>query len=159
VMSGCWYSPHVAAPHTYCGSSVVCTTIAAIDGSMRCDRETSWGPRTVLCPRPDQRRTFASEVQARVRSSTRDPLTTIAVEGGVGGEVSSTRGRQEQDRDAHQQSTMPVLMQCRAFRSRFILWLSREASSASTPLRESLTKPCRLKAVCRLHLESTARAH
>jgi hypothetical protein len=114
---------------------VVCTTIAESYGSMLCDLETSWCPRIVLGKRPDKRRTFSREVQARVRSRTREPLTTIAVSVGVGVDVSSTRRLQANDRYAHQHSSVQVLMHCRAFRSRFILWLSSEAASASTPLR------------------------
>jgi hypothetical protein len=49
-----------------------------------CDLETYWCPRTVLFKRRDTRETFPSEVQARVRSSTRKLLTSFAVSVGAG---------------------------------------------------------------------------
>jgi len=44
-----------------------------------CDRETSLCPRTVLVKQQDKRATFSREGQARVRSSTRQALTTVAI--------------------------------------------------------------------------------
>jgi len=54
-------------------------TSAEIKTSVFCDLETSLCPRTVLVKERMNGHTFSSEVQARVRSSTRQALTTFAV--------------------------------------------------------------------------------
>ena len=54
-------------------------TRAATHPCGRCDLETYRCPRTVLVKGRMNDYTFSSEGQARVRSSTRDPLTTFAV--------------------------------------------------------------------------------
>ena len=54
-------------------------TSAEIKTSGFCDRETYLCPRTVLVKERMNGHTFSSEVQARVRSSTRQALTTFAV--------------------------------------------------------------------------------
>ena len=43
-----------------------------------CDLETYLCPRAVLVKRQDKREAFSSEAQARVRGSTRQPLTTAS---------------------------------------------------------------------------------
>ena len=55
-------------------------TMAEIKTSVFCDRETSRCPRTVLVKERMNGHTCSSEVQARVRSSTRQAWTTVAVE-------------------------------------------------------------------------------
>ena len=57
---------------------------------------------------------MSSEVQARGRSSTREPVTTLALGAGAGGGVSSNVWRRESDLDAHRRSTTPSLMHSRA---------------------------------------------
>ena len=99
---------------------------------VRCDLETYWGPRTVLCKRRDQRDTFPSEVQARVRRSTPKPLTRFAVSAGAGVGVSSTMWLRDHDLYAHGRSKTPCLTHGRAFMNRLIPRLSSEACSAPT---------------------------
>ena len=53
--------------------------IAEIKTSVFCDLATSLCPRTVLVKERMNGHTFSREVQARVRSSTRQALTTFAV--------------------------------------------------------------------------------
>ena len=54
-------------------------TMADIKTSVFCDLETYLCPRTVLGKDRMNGHTFSSEGQARVRSSTRQALTTFAV--------------------------------------------------------------------------------
>jgi hypothetical protein len=98
-----------------------------------CDRDTDRGPRTVLCKRQDERATFSREVQARVRSRTQIPLTMVAIPAGAGVEVSSNRGLRDHALDAHARVTTHLLTPGRAFLSRLIPRLSREAFSSPTP--------------------------
>jgi hypothetical protein len=137
-MSTCW-CPHVAAPHTYCGSIVVCTTSAESYQCVLCDLETSRCPRPVLCTRQDTRATFSSEVQARVRSRTRAPLTTLAVGAGAGVGVSSNVGLRDRALYAHRRSVTQSFV-CRSFR------VERSVSGASPG------RPVRRQAHLRLSL-------
>jgi len=83
----------------------VCTTMAGNSTFVLCALETSLCPRTVLCKRQEKRATFSSEVQARMRSSTRAPLTTRAVCAGAGVGVSSHGGLRESALGAQRRST------------------------------------------------------
>src|SRR5882724_1980728 len=101
-----------------------------------CDLETYLCPRTVLVKRQDKRVTFSSEVQARVRSSTREPLTTRAVCTGAGVGLSSNGGLRESALGAQRRAATQACVPCRAGRVRVIPRLSSEATSSPTPLPE-----------------------
>jgi len=150
VIAVCWCIGHRAAPHTYGGSLAVATTMAGSYQGVRCDLETDRCPRPVLCTRQDTRATFSREGQARVRSSPREPLTTLTVCAGAGVGVESTLGLRDRAPYAHRRSATPSCGQCRAWMVRFIPGVSREASRAPTPLPEPFKHVGRSTAVCGL---------
>jgi hypothetical protein len=132
VISPCGCT-HVAAPHPYGGALAVCTTMAESRTGVLCDLETYGCPRTVLCQRRETREPCPSSGQARVRSRTHQPLTSVAGSAGAGVGVSSTVWLRDHDRYAHGRATTPCLTHGRALMNRLIPRRSREACSAPTP--------------------------
>ena len=67
-----------------------------------------------------------------VQASRLETLASVQTGEGVG--VSSTVWLRDNDLDAHGRSKTQFVTACRAWRSRFIPWLSSEALRAPTPL-------------------------
>ena len=120
-------------------------TSAATHPAVFCDLETYPCPRTVLVKGRMNDHPFSREGQARVRSSTREPLTTRAVCPGAGVSVSANAGRRDRAREAQRRSETPSFPQERAGMVRGIPWVSSEAGSALTPLPE----PCKPVAIAK----------
>jgi hypothetical protein len=110
-----WCSEPVAAPYPYRGSIAAHATTAAIATPGFCDLETYLFPHTVLCKDQAQRVALASERQARVRGSPRQPLTTIAAfDRSESGCPINAQGSGDRDRYAPGRSRTPWIQPCRA---------------------------------------------